>query len=162
VLQGRVREKEAELASLAQLLGRVEVRAPRDGIVVFGDPNDWVGKPVVTGERIAQLADPKDAGVLVWLPAADAINLEPGAEIRLFLHVAPLAPLPARLAQTSYQAIASPEGVVGYRVRGTFTDTQPEARIGLKGTAKLYGERVPLAYLALRRPLATLREWSGW
>jgi hypothetical protein len=162
VLQGRVREKEAELASLAQLLGRVEVRAPRDGIVVFGDPNDWIGKPVVTGERIAQLAEPRDAGVLVWLPAADAISLDPGAEIRLFLHVAPLAPLQARLTQTSYQALTSPEGVVGYRIRGTFTTPQPNARIGLKGTAKLYGERVPLGYLALRRPLATLREWSGF
>jgi hypothetical protein len=162
VLQGRVKEKEAELASLAQLLERIEVRAPRDGIVVFGDPNDWIGKPVVTGERIAQIADPKDAGVLVWLPAADAINLEPGAEIRLFLHVAPLAPLNAHLAQTSYQAIPSPEGVVGYRLRGRFTVTEPDARIGLKGTAKLYGDRVPLVYLALRRPLATLREWSGW
>jgi hypothetical protein len=162
VLQGRVREREAELAYLVQLLGRVEVRAPRDGVVVFGDPNDWIGKPVVTGERVAQLADPKDAGVLVWLPVADAINLEPGAEIRLFLHVAPLSPIDAKLTETSYQATLSPDGIASYRIRGAFVDAQPDARIGLKGTAKLYGDRVPLVYLVLRRPLASLREWSGW
>jgi multidrug efflux pump subunit AcrA (membrane-fusion protein) len=162
VLQGKVREREAELALLAQQLGRLEVRAPRDGVAIFGDPNDWIGRPVVTGERIAQLADPRDAGVLVWLPVADAINLEPGAEIRLFLHVAPLAPLAAQLTQTSYQSMLSPEGVASYRIRGAFDRPDDAVRIGLKGTAKLYGDRVPLGYIALRRPLAALREWTGW
>lgn len=162
VLQGKVKEREAELAFLVQQLGRLEVRAPRDGIAVFGDPNDWIGRPVVTGERIAQLADPRDAGVLVWLPVADAINLEPGAEIRLFLHVAPLSPLAAQLTQTSYQSMLSPDGIASYRIRGTFAQAEPEARIGLKGTAKLYGDRVPIAYLVLRRPLAAAREWTGW
>jgi hypothetical protein len=162
ILQGKVREREAELALLTQQLGRVEVRAPRDGIAVYGDPNDWIGRPVVTGERIVQLADPRDAGVLVWLPVADAINLEPGAEIRLFLHVAPLSPLEAKLTQTSYQSMLSPEGVASYRIRGAFERPESAARIGLKGTAKLYGERVPLGYLALRRPLSAAREWTGW
>jgi hypothetical protein len=56
--QGRVKEKEAELAAITELLGRIEVRAERDGIAVFGDPNDWLGRPVQTGERVMQLADP--------------------------------------------------------------------------------------------------------
>ncbi len=161
VLQGRVQEREAELASIDAQLARVEVRAPVVGVAVFGDPNDWIGKPVQTGERIVLLADPAHAGVLIWLPVADAINLEPGAEIRLFLHVAPLQPLTASLTQTSYQAAPSPDGIVAYRIRGRFEGDIGIARIGLKGTAKVYGERRPLAYLMFRRPLATLREWTG-
>ena len=161
VRQGRVREREAELAYIEAQLGRVEVRAPAAGVAVFGDPNDWVGKPVQTGERIVLLADPAGAGVLIWLPVADAINLEPGAEIRLFLHVAPLQPLTASLTQTSYQATPSPDGIAAYRIRGRFQGDAGIARIGLKGTAKVYGERWPLAYLMFRRPLATLREWTG-
>jgi hypothetical protein len=128
---------------------------------VYGDPNDWVGKPVQTGERIVLLADPADAGILIWLPVADAINLEPGAEIRLFLHVAPLQPLSGSLTQTSYQATPSPDGIAAYRIRGRFQGGAGIARIGLKGTAKVYGERRPLGYLVFRRPLATLREWTG-
>lgn len=161
VRQGRVSEREAELAYIDAQLARVEVRAPGAGIAVFGDPNDWIGKPVQTGERIVLLADPADAGVLIWLPVADAINLEPGAEIRLFLHVAPLQPLVASLTQTSYQATPSPDGITAYRIRGRFVGDAGIARIGLKGTAKLYGERWPLAYLVFRRPLASLREWTG-
>jgi len=160
-LQGRVREREAEVAYLNELLSRVEVRAPAGGVAIYGDPNDWIGRPVVTGERIVLLADPKDAGVLVWLPVADAINLNPGAEMRVFLHVAPLSPYAAKLTQTSYQAALSPEGVASYRIRGSFDGLAAEARVGLKGTAKLYGERVLLAYVLFRRPLAALREWTG-
>jgi multidrug efflux pump subunit AcrA (membrane-fusion protein) len=161
-LNGQVREKQAELALIDDMLARIQVRAPRDGVVVFTDPNDWIGKPVATGERIASLADQDDDGVLVWLPAADAINLDPGAEIRVFLQVAPLSPLQAQLVQTSYQATLSPDNIASYRIKGKLVrDDDHVARIGLKGTAKVYGRRVVLGYYLLRRPIAALREWSG-
>lgn len=165
-LEGRVAERRAELEAVEQQLARIDIVAPRAGIVVFGDAVDWQGKPVVTGERVALLADPRDAGVLVWLPVADAIALEPGAELRLFLRVAPTEPLRARVEQTSYQATLSPEGIASYRLRARFdaldADDAARVRIGLSGTAKLYGERAPLGYTVLRRPLAALREWTGW
>jgi HlyD family secretion protein len=134
--------------------------------VVFGDVNDWQGKPVVTGERVALLADPNNPGVLVYLPVADAINLGQGATVRLYLQVAPLTPLAAQISQTSYQSVLSPEGVASYRLRAKFVDLDPEqtalARIGLKGTAKIYGDNATLGYYLFRRPLSALRELTGW
>ena len=100
--------------------------------------------------------------VLVHLPVADAIALEPGARVKLFLTVRPLSPMDAAVSETSYQAVLSPEGVASYRLRAVFDGMQEHARIGLRGTAKIYGERVLLGYYLLRRPLATLREWLGW
>lgn len=161
VLQGRVRQREAEAAMLDELLTRVDVTAPRDGVAVFSDENDWLGRPVVTGERIVLLSDPDDAGVTAWLPVADAIGLEPGARMRVFLHVAPLEPVEAVVSETSYQAAPGPDGTVAYRIRGTLAPGQASGRLGLKGTAKLYGESVPLGYLVFRRPIAALREWTG-
>lgn len=158
---GRVREKEAELSLVENSLSRVAVKAERDGIAVFGDPNDWLGRPVQTGERVMQLADPRDAAVLVWLPVADALNLEPGAPIRLFLHTSPLNPLSATLLQTSYQAVMSPEGVSAYRLRGQFEEGTERARIGLRGTARVSGDWATLGYYLFRRPIAAVREWTG-
>jgi Biotin-lipoyl like/HlyD family secretion protein len=160
---GRVREKEAELALLDNALSRVDVVADRAGVAVFADANDWIGRTVQTGERVMQLADPAQAGVLVWLPAADAINLEPGAPVRLFLHTQPLQPLAAQLLQTSYQAVPSPDGVASYRLRASFAAAPGEAapRIGLRGTARVSGDWSVLGYYLLRRPLAALREWTG-
>ncbi len=158
---GRVKEKDAELALVEGSLDRVVVKAERDGLAVFGDPNDWLGRPVQTGERVMQIADPRDAGVMVWLPVTDALNLEPGAPMRLFLHTAPLDPLPATLLQTSYQAVLSPEGVSAYRLRGQFSDGGAKARIGLRGTARVSGEWSMLGYYLFRRPISAVREWTG-
>ena len=108
------------------------------------------------------LANPDKPGVLVHLPVADAISLNVGAALKLFLTVMPLSPLDARITETSYQAVLSPEGVASYRLRAVFEDAQQNVRIGLRGTAKVYGGWVCMGYYLLRRPLATLREWSGW
>jgi Barrel-sandwich domain of CusB or HlyD membrane-fusion len=157
-LNGRVAERQAELASVEDQFSRILVRAPASGVVVFGDINDWLGKPVTTGERVALLADPKDAGVLVWLPVSEAINLEAGAQIKLYLQVAPLKPLVATLTQTSYQAALSPDGISAYRLKAQLqllnAEEQALARIGLKGTAKIYGEKASLGYYLFRRPIA--------
>jgi hypothetical protein len=160
VLRGKLAEREAELESLDRQLERLAVRAPADGIFIYGEESDWIGRPVRTGERVGLLADPARLGVTAWLSVTDAINLEPGAELTLYLHVAPLTPLDGWLSETSYQAVVSPEGVASYRVRGTLADPGP-ARIGLKGTAKVRGRRVPLAYLVFRRPIAALRTTCG-
>lgn len=163
VLQGRIAEKRAELRAVEEQLRRVNIVAPRDGIAVFGDVNDWQGRPVTTGERVMQVADPNDLGVMMYLPVADAIALDEGADMRVFLHVAPLSPVKATLTQTSYQSVLSPDGVASYRVRGTLEPGRNDvSRIGLKGTAKVYGDSVPLIYYLLRRPLASLRERVGF
>lgn len=158
---GRVREKEAELASLKSLMERVEIRAERDGIVVYGDPNDWIGKPVQTGERVMQLANQDDAGLLVWLPVHEALNLEVGAPMRLFLHIDPLNPLPASLLQTSFQPVMSPEGVSAYRIKGRFEKDAERPRIGLRGTVRISGKWATLGYYFFRRPITAVREWTG-
>jgi multidrug efflux pump subunit AcrA (membrane-fusion protein) len=160
-LIGRVREREAELAYLEESLQRIDVKAPLDGVFVYTDPNDWLGKPVVTGERIAQLAHANALGVLVWLPVGDAINLEPGASMRVYLQVSPLSSLAAELVQTSYQATLSPEGIASYRIRGKLETGSDDARIGLRGVAKVYGGWRPLFYWVLRRPMGAFRQWLG-
>ncbi len=111
------------------------------------------------------LANPGNAGVLIWLAVPDAINLEPGAQVKLYLQVAPLDPLEAKLSETSYQATQSPGGIHSYRLKARFDDLSAEqrerVRIGLKGTAKIYGERAPLGYYLFRRPIAAFRQFTG-
>jgi multidrug resistance efflux pump len=163
-LAGRAQERRAEMAATEAQLARVAVVAPRDGVAVFGDANDWIGRPVSTGERILLLADPRKPGVLIHLPAADAIALEVGSPVRLFLAAMPLSPLDAVVTETSYQALPSPDGVASYRLRAAFRgDAPPDAaRIGLRGTARIDGDRVLLGFYLLRRPLSAMRQWTGW
>ena len=158
---GRVREKEAELASIEAVMSRVEVKAERDGIAVFADANDWIGKPVQTGERVLFIANPQDAGLLMWLPVSDAINLELGAPMRIFLNTQPLQPISAKLIETSYQASLSPQNVMAYRIKGAFLEADNQPRIGLHGTARISGTWTTLGYYVFRRPISALRAWTG-
>lgn len=162
VLQGKYDQQAAEIAYLREQLERVEVKAPKGGLAVFDDPNEWLGRPVVIGERVMLVADPDKVEIEARLAVSDAIDLEPGAPVRLFLNIDPERPRDGVLTLAAYQAQPGPDGVLAYRVKARLGDGEVPPRIGLKGTAKLYGARVPLAYAVLRRPLAAARQWLGF
>jgi hypothetical protein len=162
VLQSKVEQQVAEVAYLRHQLERTEVKAPKGGLAIFDDPNDWLGRPVVIGERVMLVADPQNVQVEVRLPVADAIDLEIGEPLRLFMNIDPEHPRDAALTFVSYQAQKGSDGILGYRVTARLQDGEDLPRIGLKGTAKLYGPEVPLAYSIFRRPLSAARQWLGF
>lgn len=159
-LAAQVDLRRAELAYAAELLGRAVVRAESHGIALFADRNEWMGRPVRTGERIMALADPARVEIRVWLPVADAVVLVDAAEVRLFLDAEPLAPYGAVLIRASYAPEMSPAGVLSFRLAARLEgDSRP--RIGLRGTAKIYGEPVSLGFYLFRRPISALRQRFG-
>lgn len=160
-LRAQVELRRAEMALARDLLERVTVKADRAGIAVFTDVNDWLGKPVAVGERVLTLADPQAPEIDIMVPVGDALVLEPGSPVELFLNVDPLHPLQARLTHASYEAGLSAAGVLSYRVKAALEPGETPPRIGLRGTAKILGDRVPLALYLFRRPLALLRQSMG-
>lgn len=161
VRQGEMAAKAAEVRYSEQLLDRGRVRAPRDGVAIFTDSSDWVGTAVSIGETVLEIADPKQIELMIHLPMGDVIPLEPHARIDLFLTISPQTRYQAELEYASYRAEVQPDGTMAYRLKARFLN-DPPLRIGLGGTAKLYGEQVPLAYYVFRRPLAVVRQWLGW
>jgi hypothetical protein len=113
---------------------------------------------VQTGERIMQVAAADDVEIEAWVPIGDAIPLAEQAPLHLYLAASPLTPLTGTLRYMSHRAAPRPDGSYAYRVRARL-DAVAGQRIGLKGTAKLAGERVPLIYWILRRPLASIRQF---
>ncbi len=162
-LHARVAERKAELAHADELLTRTVVRARHDGIAVFGDPNDWNGRPVQVGERVMLIADPARAELEIRVPMDDAIVFEEGAPVSLFLNAKPLTPVEAVVMRASYDATETLEGTLAYRLRARFADEHsPPPRIGLKGTARISGRRTSLFYYLFRRPLTALRQSIGY
>ncbi|KHN53734.1 efflux RND transporter periplasmic adaptor subunit [Pectobacterium fontis] len=159
VLQSRREQAQSDMDFLQRQQERMQLVSPRDGVAIFDDSSDWIGRSVAVGERIMMVADPHDVELEIQLPAADAIALENGADVRLFLNVAPNSAQEARLEQIGYRAAPTPDNVMAYRLRARFTQDDPQLRVGLKGTAKLYGKRTVLFVYLLRKPLASLRVW---
>lgn len=155
---GKINEKRAEADFLQEQFNRAQVSAPQAGIALFDDPTEWVGRPVQTGERIMRIASPEDMEIEAWLPIGDAIPLPEGASVRLYLSANPFSALSGEIRYVSHDASPRPDGSYAYRVRARLADTDGQ-RIGLKGTAKLSGDWVPLGYWMFRRPLALIRQF---
>jgi hypothetical protein len=161
IIRGRIDEKIAELAYMTDQLSRSEVLAPQNGIALFDDPSEWIGKPVTIGERVMRIASLDDVEIQAWVGVADAIDVRPGAPVALFLRANPTSPVDGKLRYFAHEAVERPDMTYAYRLRAVL-DKQTHHRVGLKGTAKLYGRWVPLVYWAMRRPIASLRTTIGW
>ena len=154
--------RQTELQYAKEMLDQVEVIASQAGLLLYSDKSDWIGRPVTVGERIMEIADPKQIELRIDLPVADAIVLKEGAEALIFLNALALESFPATVVHASYHAEVLPGDVLAYRVTAQLATPDPRIRLGWQGTAKVYGEQGPLAYLLLRRPITALRQWIGW
>jgi multidrug efflux pump subunit AcrA (membrane-fusion protein) len=162
ILKAMLAQNQAEQTYIGELLARLDVRAPRDGIVVINNVDDWRGQPVVAGERVMKVAKPDEVEIRIFLPVGDAIILKEGAPIRLFLDTAPLYPLSAKLLRANYEAEKTPDDNFAFRITASFDDVdQSQPRIGLRGTARISGQQVSLFFYLFRRPISALRQFIG-
>lgn len=168
VLRGKVEQQRTEADYMENLLGRVSVTAPTDGIVLFDDQDDWLGRPVLQGQRIMTVADPAAPVLQVYLAMTQAIELPPDAEVLFFPNVAPDHPLRATLTQASYLAALTTEAGLAFRLTAAFSGSTassgatPATRIGMRGTAKCFGHKTFLGAALLGRPISLVRQWFSW
>ncbi len=160
-LRAQVDLKRAELAYARDLLERLAIRAPRAGTVVLADPRRFLGKPLRTGERVLEIADPARVEIRADVPVGQIIALKAGARTMLFLDIDPLHPVPARLVSASYEAEAMAGGMLAYRAVAALDEGAQPPRIGLRGTARIEGAPVSLGFYLFGRPLSGLRQFLG-
>ncbi len=161
-LRAKVAEKSAETRYLQELARRLEIHATSSGIAIFADADEWAGRPVQSGERIMLLADPRKVWLTLYVPVEEAIPLSASPEIEIHLDIDPLRTLKGRVVESAYEAVILPDGQAAYLLHAELDASEPLPRIGLKGMARIYGERATLGYLLSRKPLRALRRALGW
>jgi multidrug resistance efflux pump len=153
----------ADSALARDRLSRVEVRAPRAGLVVFEDARDLIGRPVSVGERLMEVVDPEDLEVTIRLPVDDSIVLRDGARVRVFLDSDPLNPVGAELTRRSYRASTQDDGGFAYTLTArAASEDLSAARLGSQGTAQIYGDDHRLFFIVFRRPFSWIRQTFGF
>ena len=144
-------------------LRRAVVHAARGGYVIYSDRKDWTGKPVTTGERVMEIADPGRVVVRVDLAVADAMKLRPGARVRVFLDANPLHALDGRLREAGYLAEQRAGAGLVYRLVVDLPgNLEHLPRIGLRGTAQVFGGKVALGFFLFRKPVSAFRQRFGF
>ncbi len=159
LLRTKIEQAQLEADYNRAVLARSELMAQDDGVAVFDDEHQWIGRPVVLGERIMVLAPPSSNELDIAVPVADVVTFEPDAGVVFFPNITPDRPAYGKLRSVGYAAVVNGEGLLAYTARATLDAGSDPLRLGLKGTAKIYGPTRPFALWVLRRPLAVVREW---
>jgi HlyD family secretion protein/Biotin-lipoyl like len=154
--------KTAERDYARDLLAKTVIAADRDGFAIFGDKNEMIGRPVAVGERLLEIADPSQIEFRIDVPVADSIILTDRARVKVFLDSDPLHSIDATVIRSDYIARANDGTQLSFRVVAEISPQHKGApRLGARGTAQIYGGKVPFIFYLMRRPFSTLRQWVG-
>jgi multidrug resistance efflux pump len=154
--------KQAERDYARDLLARTVIRAEREGVAIYADKRELVGRPVQTGQRLMDIADPSKIRIRAQAPLDDAMALQVGGHVRFFPDADPLNPVDATVVETGHQARPTESGSLAFRVDADMPASATERlRIGHRGTAQIFGANVSLGFYLLRRPLSAFRQKFG-
>ncbi len=161
LLNNRLAQDEVRLESALRRAGHAVVAAPGAGTVIMGDPAELAGRPVRVGDAILRIADQADNRLRIWLPQDDRIEFSDAHDVKVFLNADAGRSRRARLDYVAAHAQQGQDGIYGFMAEARWLGGMDGITLGLRGTAVLYGEDVPLGYWLVRKPLAAVRRFLG-
>ncbi len=162
VLEARLEQERARLALAETRWQRMNIVSPVDGMARLQDPDVWRGRPVAIGERLMWVVEPEQNHVRIWLPQSDRLDFDFSKTVRVHLDAFGGELFSATLSRVSDTAQMAPTGVYGFPADAEWTDkTEARQKLGLSGTAVLYGPDAPLGWWLFRKPVTGIRRWLG-
>lgn len=155
-------EKEQQNLNLAQWQSKqLTIRAPDEGIVMSDNPENWRGKPVQVGEKILSINNPSDTKIRIWIPESDNIVLEKDKPIKIILNIEPETSHAATIYYIANESTMSSDYLPSFVAEAHWVKQPENIKLGLKGTAILYGQNVSLFYYLIRKPWSKVRNFLG-
>lgn len=162
VLRAEIEQSQARIDLIEEQLGRIEIRAPFDGIVVRGDLSQMLGAPVQRGDLLFEIAPLDDYRILLRVDERDVSDVAVGQEGTLILSSLPFVRLQLRVTKLTPISIAE-EGRNNFRVEAELVDKSPAIRPGMQGYGKISTGQRKLVYIATARLAQWLRmTWWRW
>ncbi|MDC7218088.1 MAG: HlyD family efflux transporter periplasmic adaptor subunit [Spirochaetales bacterium] len=165
ILDYRLKQENIRLKMAEYRASKLNVRAEVSGSIIVDNPDEWRGRPVEVGQKVLMVIDPKNINLRIWIPEADNVNFSNSTEVKVLLNAFPDDSLQARIKYVAQSVSVSPEGVPSIMAEGVLEGQanigEGKLRMGLKGSAVLYGENVSVAYWLLRKPWASARRIMG-
>lgn len=156
VSQGRAEAARAKLELLQQQLGRSQLRAPFDGIVIKGDLSQSIGAPVERGAELITLAPDTGYRVMIEAEETEIADLKTGQTGRLILAAMPAKTLPFRVERITPLATTE-EGHHFFSVYATLEGKLPALRPGMQGFAKIEVDQRSMLFNGVRHALNWMR-----
>ncbi len=141
--------------------GNLEIRSPLSGVVVSGDLKQSEGTPLTRGETLFEIAPLGQWVVELAIPESDFSHVRSGMPVEFYIHAFPDRQRTGTLERINPRAeLKDHENVFIGEVK--ISDRENTLRPGMRGRAKITGDRYPLAWNLFHRAYYALRSTVGW
>lgn len=161
ILSSKLEKEKINLEYAKYQASLLNVKSPIDGVIILDNPEDWRGRPVKIGEKVLTISDPQRTKIRIWVPEHDNIPLNFQIPISIFLNINPIKSYEAKLIYIANEVTMSDKKIPSFIAEAEWITKPEDTKLGLTGSAILYGERVSLLYFILRKPWGTLRNYLG-
>lgn len=162
VLQAQMLKEQANLKYVAGEVQKLTILSPVHGVVIIDSPDEWRGRPVRIGEKILTVGDPSKTKIQIWIPESDNVLINLQMPIKIVLNVSPMTSYAAKIDYIANETTIAQHEIPSYLAKAEWVDKPPEGvKLGLRGSAVIYGESVSLFYYIVRKPWYALRTFLG-
>ena len=156
-LRSDLEKSRARMESAEERLLQTDIRAETSGIAIVKAPGEWIGRPVKAGEKILEIANPKEVELVLEIPAEDADLISQNSKVRIFLDRRPFSPLTANVIDNSLVPKKNKSNETYYTFKASLDEGVPPPSIGQRGVARVYGERSSLLFFIFREQMKFYR-----
>lgn len=161
IVLAQVQQAEAQMNLLAEQLGRTQVAAPFDGLVVSGDQTQSLGTAVKRGQVLFEVAPLNAYRVILEVDESEIAAIKAGQAGSLMLASLPGEVLPLTITHLTPVAV-SRDGRSFFRVEALLGRMSERLRPGMEGVAKVEAGRRKLFWIGTHKLFDWLRltVWS--
>ena len=136
LLQARLDAASAQLALATEQLGRTQIRAPFDGIVLDGDWNQALGSPIELGAVLFEIAPLDGYRIIFEIDGRDIADVAVGQRGALALESLPGTTLPLAVERIT-PVSTTRDGRTFFRAEAVLVEPHEGLRPGMEGVAKI-------------------------
>lgn len=143
-------------------LAHSEIRAEKDGILVLTDgrAEQLTGKAVRAGDKLFEIYGGKGMVAEIMVNERDSSILHDKIQAELFLHTAPEKGISGKTFFVAQYPVLNEQNLYCYKVLVKLPETSEEGlRFGMRGVAKLSGDKVRLGYYLFKNLILYFRNW---
>lgn len=133
-------------------LAHSEVKAQVDGVVALtdGSADKLAGRALRQGEKQFDILSDQGMIAEIMVNEKDASVLEGTPRILLFLHTRPELPIQVKIISTRFYPELTEQNIYSYNLKAEMEGNVPGLRYGMRGVARVSGEKVKLGYYLFR------------
>ena len=156
IVLAQVQQAEAQMNLLAEQLGRTQITAPFDGLVVSGDQSQSLGTAVKRGQVLFEVAPLNEYRVILEVDEREVTAIKAGQTGSLVL-----ASLPGEVFELTVTRLTpvavSHDGKTYFRVEALLGRISERLRPGMEGVAKVEAGRRTLIWIGTHKLVDWLR-----